>query len=446
MAVFKRGGTNYHYRFFFKGEIYSGACLGCHTESEAKAYEKIQRETAVTTSKTSIDKENIEKIYYKQSGKKSEKIPIADGFTRFLEIGKSDTLGDKFKGQKESYWRDFVAYLKSQFPELTSIDDVKKEHAIKYIGYLQNHGRFDKTINQPGKEPFKQKGKIGSRTINVFRVTLKQVFKAIAENNPFDSIDKIKEKDSGEREIFSEDDITKIIKNRDKDIFCFKIVVLGIYTGLRRGDICTAKWSEIDLRGGYIYRKMRKTGNVVDIPIIPPLRFYLMELKKLSGDSEYVLPEHATLYNRNPDGVSSRFKDYLEILGIKSTEKIEGRTRERSIKDIHSLRHNFCYYAGVYGIPFPIVQSIVGHLDKRMTELYQRHATRKDKSRTMKLYPDILKLNASPKMLESQESNIIEIKAEKISSDSEKKIVLIKKILKKHKESPLKREILGVIE
>ncbi|MFZ2656934.1 MAG: hypothetical protein WAX69_18520 [Victivallales bacterium] len=242
MSIQKRGGSSYHYRFFFKGKIYSGVCHNCNTDTEAKAYEKIQRETAVTASKSSIDKENIEKIYYKQSGIETEKIPLADGFHRFLEIGKSDSVGDKFKGQKESYWRDFVAFLKSQFPELTSINDVKKDHAIKYIGYLQNHGRFDKTVNQPGKESFKQKGKIGSRTINVFRVTLKQIFNALAENNPFAEVKKLKEKDSGEREIFSENDIAKIIKNRNTDIFCFQIVVVGIYTGLRRGDICTLKW------------------------------------------------------------------------------------------------------------------------------------------------------------------------------------------------------------
>ena len=386
MSVTKRG-LKYHYRFNCQKKIYSGVCKECTTEAAAKAYEKIQRDTTVTAANSSneIEKENIEKIYRKQTGIVTKKIPLAEGFKKFIEIGRSNTFGDKAKSQKESYWRDFTTYMQSEHPEVKNIDDVKKEHAKIYIGYLQNHGRFDKTVNLPGKESYDQEGKIGSRTINVFRGTLKQIFNAIAEKNPFAEVEKLKEKDRGYREIFSEDDIKKIIDNRDTDIFCFQIIAIGIYTGLRRGDICTLKWNEVDLKAGYIHRRMLKTGEMVDIPIVPPLHKYLALLKQQAGDGEYVLPEHADRYQRNPDGISVRFKAYLKKLKIKSREEVPERCRKRSIKDIHSFRHNYCYYAGMYNVPFPVVQSIVGHLDKQMTELYQRHTSRKDKTQRMEL-------------------------------------------------------------
>lgn len=47
------------------------------------------------------------------------------------------------------------------------------------------------------------------------------------------------------------------------------------------------------------------------------------------------------------------------------------------MKDFHSLRHCFCYYAGLRGVPLPVVQSIVGHLTASMTKHYQSHADRK---------------------------------------------------------------------
>ena len=58
-----------------------------------------------------------------------------------------------------------------------------------------------------------------------------------------------------------------------------------------------------------------------------------------------------------------------------------------------------------------------------MTELYQRHATRKDKSRNMKLYPDILKLGNSQKMIGAKEANCIDIQAESIISEKDAKLL-----------------------
>jgi hypothetical protein len=54
------------------------------------------------------------------------------------------------------------------------------------------------------------------------------------------------------------------------------------------------------------------------------------------------------------------------------------------VKDLHSCRHTFCYYAGIAGIPLAVVQSIVGHMSPEMTKYYSAHATLEDKRRGMK--------------------------------------------------------------
>ena len=51
------------------------------------------------------------------------------------------------------------------------------------------------------------------------------------------------------------------------------------------------------------------------------------------------------------------------------------------MKDLHSCRHIFCYYAGLAGIQLAIVQAIVGHMSPEMTKHYQAHATLEDKRR-----------------------------------------------------------------
>jgi hypothetical protein len=90
------------------------------------------------------------------------------------------------------------------------------------------------------------------------------------------------------------------------------------------------------------------------------------------------------MYLANPSGVSYRVKQFLEGLGIETTRIPEGRTRAISVKDLHSCRHTFCYYAGLAGIPLSFVQSIVGHMSPEMTKRYSAHASIEDKRRGMK--------------------------------------------------------------
>ena len=110
----------------------------------------------------------------------------------------------------------------------------------------------------------------------------------------------------------------------------------------------------------------------------------------------YVLPLHAKLYQENRTGVSYRIKQFLDGLGIITTNQVGGRSRVVSIKDLHSCRHSFCYYAGMYGIPLSVVQSIVGHMSPEMTKHYSAHATREAKRAKMELLPDFMGMTITP--------------------------------------------------
>lgn len=142
-----------------------------------------------------------------------------------------------------------------------------------------------------------------------------------------------------------------------------------------------------------------------------PLERFLRAELLLSGDSEYVFPELAKMYLENSGGISYRVKNFLESLGIKTTKKIEGRDRVVSVKDVHSLRHTFCYLAGVNNIPLVIVQSIVGHMDSKMTSHYSAHADRQAKHSKMQLFPGFMK---------QLDSDTIDIKATEPESLSER--------------------------
>lgn len=123
------------------------------------------------------------------------------------------------------------------------------------------------------------------------------------------------------------------------------------------------------------------------ITILDGLRNFLASLPH---DGDYVLPEHAAMFEHNPDGVSYRVKKFLAEIGIKTTKPVDGRSREISVKDVHSLRHTFVCLAAESGIPLPIVQSVVGHISPWMTQLYANHATDQAKRERMKDLPALL--------------------------------------------------------
>lgn len=99
------------------------------------------------------------------------------------------------------------------------------------------------------------------------------------------------------------------------------------------------------------------------------------------------------MYLNNSSGVSYRIKQFLENkCHIATTKTLEGRSRAVSVKDLHSCRHTFCYYVGLYGIPLSIVQSIVGHMTAEMTKHYSAHASLSAKREQMRQLPEFMML------------------------------------------------------
>ena len=198
------------------------------------------------------------------------------------------------------------------------------------------------------------------------------------QTNPFTSVLKLDVK-AETRDAFTPEELKLIYDNLDD--FTRPLFMMAVWTGLREGDICTLKWNEVDLVRRLITRKTRKTKVEVQIPISNQLYSLLATTPRTK--SEYVFPEHANMYLTNSSGVSYRVKHFLEGLGIETTRTPEGRTRAISVKDLHSCRHTFCYYAGLAGIPLAVVQSIVGHMSPAMTAHYSAHASIEDKRRGM---------------------------------------------------------------
>ena len=396
--------AEYHYEFMHNGKRHCGVCENCTKLAEAKKYE--QEKMALI--KKLGEQRSVEELVvnFKRELGNSIEVPLEEAFDKFRAKPRKRQASAIHLSRKAGYWQDFVAFMADTYPDIKALDQVQKFHAEAYINQLRTKGRHRKTISYKVGERTMQYDvndtQLSARTLTLYQQTMTEVFSLLQHDagitqNPFASIPK-PSGDAETREAFSEEELLKI---RDHaDAFTLPLFTLAIATALREGDICTLRWSEVDLEHGVITRKMNKTGNTVEIPIMPPLQAYLTQLheQRQPGEyGEYVLPEHARMYLTNNSGVSYRIKQFLEeTCGIATTRKVPGRSRAVSVKDLHSCRHTFCYYAGLYGIPLAIVQSIVGHMTPELTKHYSAHATLEDKREKLKQLPGFLSLAPKP--------------------------------------------------
>lgn len=437
MSVFKRdsgkGKTEYyHYRFESNNKRYTGVCEGCIEKKEAKEYEKALRLEVAELSKMKTAQALVLERRDELTG--GNPISLEEAYDLSLKKPRKRQPSQKQLDSKRSYWQDFQNFIECEYSEVKNISDVKRNHAEEYLQHLRTEGRYNKQVTYKANKKeveYDRDHNLSPRTCNVFHDTIKEVFTLLAHDtglidNPFDNIHKLKN-DYQSREAFTEEELKLIAKKHDP--FIYPLFAIGITTALREGDICTLRWTEIDLDKGLITKQMHKTGNIVEIPIMQPLHVLLVELQEKSNGSEYVLPDHAKMYINNSYGISNRVKSFLDSLKIKNTVKPKGRTREVSIKDVHSLRHTFCYLAGVYGIPFLIVKDICGHVSPEMTALYQSHATIKEKRKQLQQMPDFMGLlpEAKEDTQEHERRELIEL----IQAMPIKKVIELKQLAEK---------------
>ena len=369
MAVRSKNGA-FYYEFMERGHRYNGTCVGCTNKRDAERYEKEVRRSVEKYGQA----EAMDRLFEirRQEIAGNAGILLSEAFDLAMSKPRRKPMSDTQRKAKQNVFGNFVAFMKDKHPEIAEVAAVTKAHAEEYLYQIQNFGRYGGDTT-----------KLSARTEKLYHSVCQEVFRLIADDaaisgNPFASIPK-PVADQTPREAFTSEEL-KLIHER-ADAFTRPLFITAIFTGLREGDICTLRREDVDLLSGVITRRTRKTGAEVIIPIAKPLRELLEE--QLTGEdaTEYVFPEHAKMYQENRSGISYRIKKMLEDLGIKTTKAIDGRKRSVSVKDLHSCRHTFCYYAGVSGIPLNVVQGIVGHMTPEMTRHYMNHATLQDRQK-----------------------------------------------------------------
>ncbi|HEX3033987.1 MAG TPA: site-specific integrase [Thermodesulfobacteriota bacterium] len=137
------------------------------------------------------------------------------------------------------------------------------------------------------------------------------------------------------------------------------IIITALNTGMRKNEILTLKWSNVDLDGNIITLEHTNTKSkkMRRIFINSILRKLLLEQKLRSGGSEFVfLSQEGRPYKRHDSlkGAFERLCKKAEITGFR----------------FHDLRHTFATRAIELGISIVAVSRILGHADLKTTMRY----------------------------------------------------------------------------
>jgi integrase len=156
------------------------------------------------------------------------------------------------------------------------------------------------------------------------------------------------------------------------------MILFGLYTGQRLGDIARLTWANLDLPGARIRLTTQKTGKVLIIPMAEPL---VRHVESLPVSDQAETPLHPRAYGswQNTGKVVALSNQFAQILfqaGLRqSTAHVTrgtGRSGKRQMCPLsfHSLRHTATTLLHEAGVPAAVAQALIGHDSEAIHQLY----------------------------------------------------------------------------
>jgi len=306
------------------------------------------------------------------------KLAIAEAWQAWLDSPRKRNPSPRTIQGYEGQWRRFEKWIQKHHGDVKHLHQVTVDIAEEYATNLWQDKVTPSTFNAH---------------IKCLRATFRVLKnRAALSQNPWDEIPTMENEKESKRNLTPKE-LKLVCKKAEGDLrYWFAI---GLYTGLRLGDVVTLKWSEVHLKEGIIERvpmKTRRKNKVVRFPIHPVLQVMLEELRENSKKkSDYLFPGAAALYKRDHSAIVKKTQHFFKKeCGIKTTEKATGKHRSRPIVRVgfHSLRHSFVSLCAANKVPEVAIMEMVGHGSPAMTKLYS-HAGDEQKANAIAALPSI---------------------------------------------------------
>ncbi|MGH7801027.1 MAG: phage integrase [Thermodesulfobacteriota bacterium] len=279
---------------------------------------------------------------------------------RQVRLGQLDMIGAKIPTLAE-FSSEYLSYLRDTVNKRSwKRDELSLTHLNGFIGDSKLSAITSKDILDYQSKRLKDG--IQPATVNRELACLKHLFNIAKQkakffgDNPVSKVKFLEENNQVERVLTPEEEERLISESAPH---LKPIILTAIHTGMRKNEVLSLRWTDIDLENNIIAVETTNTKSkkLKRIPINSTLRKILLEQKLKTGFGEYVF--------LNPEGKPYRRGDSLKRC-------FEGALRRANIRGLrfHDLRHTAATRMIESGASIVAVSKILGHSTLTMTMRY----------------------------------------------------------------------------
>ena len=317
------------------------------------------------------------------SGQTLPSATIRDWCKRWLET-KTLEAEPRTHERYETCLRRFLEFLGSKASE--DLDALKVNDVLRYRDYVAK--RLSATST--------------NMELKVLRACLYSAQRQdLVEKNVATKVDTLKQRGENKRRGFTLAEVGRVLKRCDDAGGEWRgLILTGLYTGQRLGDVAGLTWQQVDLDKHCVSFVTSKTGKRLSFYMAKPLADYLESLPSSDQPDACVFPKAAAMAEKHTGTISTKFYD--EILApaglVKTRPKAEAKTggkgrdakRQTSELSFHSLRHTFTTWLKSAGASNALAQMIVGH-DSEVVSRGYTHLSADDTADAIGKLPDVTK-------------------------------------------------------
>lgn len=230
-------------------------------------------------------------------------------------------------------------------------------------------------------------------SLKVVRMVLSSaVRQGLATRNVATSLAVLKARGEARRRAFTVAEIQRILSACSDDVEWRGMVLFGLYSGQRLGDLAKLTWRAVNLEQAELAFATQKTGKRSVLPLMRPLVEYLKGVSAGDDPKAYLFPNVSQV--KRTGTLSNQFREILVTAGLveprthQSTGKGRGSSRETSELSFHSLRHSAVTFLKAAGVSDALAGEIIGHESAAVSRGYTHLAT-EDLRRAMEKLPDL---------------------------------------------------------
>jgi integrase len=222
---------------------------------------------------------------------------------------------------------------------------------------------------------------LASGTVNLCIKALRMLFRdardrAILTDDPTEFVKSVKSKKVLERRPFTMDEIRSVLEHCDDE--WRSMVLFGLYTGQRLGDISRFRWKNLDLNRKSMSLTTAKTNKLLNIPLPPDLLKHLQQLPTPIDGEQPIHPNAfavVELHGRTAN-LSNQFAVILAQAGLRKASSHRGTGKGRSARrdsnslSFHSLRRSTATLLHEAGVPQSVAMALIGHDSADIHSIY----------------------------------------------------------------------------